>query len=704
MSEFPNINKNLGRDRITNIILNAIENNCFNDDNNTMEVIIYDNTILASPIPDVESLSECDHDFIGLGERSMINGQDMGYQVFIDYRDFLNPTNDVKIEKDDVTLENAFKYLHSTMSSLVAVDDDISNRQLLSSLLGNQSQYPGTHFPPNDQFTSPNVKTSLAGLDNSVSASKFSVRRSPNDLYPSPTLLSPNGNSQDSHETTLSEYQTKLDQTSHSNSRLKSHLHTNEGVNKSTVNDSSSSERCNEIFGKVSKQTKLPTQPTTSASIDHGCLNLNTSIDIFDQFNKIYDKGSGIGKTFEKKAVQVDPKLLNLSYVYYSRNSNSGNIRGILICLEKDGSSEVFMKKYLFSCDSTMQSLTLGADVSGIAPNVARLCSEMQNRKIDGVDVALMKAAADRTLKIGALLFAVGLENEKRCFVTHDVKNFQYNKVKKILQKDKTLKNVPLFSVLTTQHSRGKQGGEPRRYILVHQPQLQDPELQKLINDKFILTNSCEELELEIENLEDTKKKIDGLLVDIEKSINQYTPRKTPTTYSSRILQIQVTKEYKEFVEKFRRSTGNLNFETDFETTINKLFNPEIQMIKEKKEKIYSNIHGQIMILHKLISDYNKDLIKNIEERTSRLETCRNNIERIKQQIKEQQILSRPNLSPYKQTSEKGGKEKGGKEIGGRRTKRSIKVITKRKIKVKSKTIKKKSRRRNKTRRQRKKL
>jgi hypothetical protein len=99
------------------------------------------------------------------------------------------------------------------------------------------------------------------------------------------------------------------------------------------------------------------------------------------------------------------------------------------------------------------------------------------------------------------------------------------------------------------------------------------------------------------------------------------------------------------------------------------------------------------------------DLVKNIRTSREELETCRNNIKRIKLEIGKQQILTTPNGSPSKQNSGKGGREeKGGREIGGRRTKRSIKVITKRKIKVKSKTIKKKSRRRNKTRRQRKKL
>jgi len=693
MSEFPTIENLDDTDPIINIIQNALKWDCFYDDTdndlscNTTEVIIYDNTILASPIPDVESLSECDHDFIGLGGRSMINGQDMGKKVFEEYWEFLNLKKDVGIESDKVTLDNALKDLRDTRSSLVAVDDIDSNRQLLSSLLGNQSLYPGTHFPPKHQVTTPNNKLPLDEITNSANKNvTFTVDESPSNYFhhgSTPTNTTSNATPL-SAQTTASERERILDRLSDDNSQLlKSHLHTNEGVNKSTVNDSSSSEMCNEIFGKVSKQTELLTQQITSASIDHGCLNLNTSTDIFGEFNKIYDRGI---TTLEG----VDRELLKLSYVYYSRNPRNNNIRGLLIVLgeshdESNGSKpkkkqkndstttlvNVKMFKYLFSCDDIECNNLKYEDVSNIAPNVATLCSEMYNsqnnkdytRKIDGVDVALMKAAADRTLKIGALLFAVGLENEKRCFVTHDVKNFQYNKVKKILQKDKTLKNVPLFSVLTTQHSRGKQGGEPRRYILVHQPQLQDPELQKLqklqklINDKFILTNSCEKLELEIQEMENEKNTFE-------------TELRKPS--------------------ENRQSSRLLERET----------NRNMKVIDEKNEKI----------------------------RTSRekLKTYRNNIERIKQQIKEQQNLTTLNMTPSKQISKKGGieekggreidgkeiggreiggrEEKGGREIGGRRTKRSIKVITKRKIKVKSKTIKKKSRRRNKTRRQRKKL
>ena len=73
------------------------------------------------------------------------------------------------------------------------------------------------------------------------------------------------------------------------------------------------------------------------------------------------------------------------------------------------------MKKYLFSCDK-YHNLSTPRDVSDIAPNVASLCSEMTNGRLDEVDVALMKAAADRTIKSWSITFCSWFGKGKNVF------------------------------------------------------------------------------------------------------------------------------------------------------------------------------------------------------------------------------------------------------------------------------------------------
>ena len=694
MNEYPVFDEDLDDDPIRNIIRNALNWQCFNDDTypqtrcNTTEVTIYNGTILASPIIDVESLSECHHDFVALGRRSIIDSQNMGQIVFDSYRNFLNQNQDVKIEKDDVTLNNAFSDLRNAKSSLVAVNDDSSNRDLLPLLLSNQSQYPGTHFPPTSaNITTPlNKNTSLAGLDNSASASKYSVFCSPTDVHPS-CFLSPINNSQDSVETTLSKRNQVLDSMSSNDpEHLRKHLYANTFARAHDI-DTSQNNMCNEIFGKVSI-SELPIQQTSTSSIptssiDHGCLNFKTTTDIFSNFNRIYDNGSGIDKTSKLKAVNMDNKLLSLSYVYYSRCPTDGEIRGLLICLEPaDFSDKVFMKKYLFSCDKKYHNLT-PRDVSDIAPNVASLCSEMNNGRLGAVDVALMKAAADRTLKIGALLFAVGLEKEKTCFITHEPKLFYYNKLRPIMNIDRILVDVYLFSVLTSQHNRGKNGGEPRRYTLVHQLQLQESTLQKLINYEFVLTNYCEKLNLDIQQIEIKCAQLGKLLGNIKVNLNKIIGENVRPQRS-----LTIHYDYNKIVEDYVQITGATSKKTFVETDSKKT----IDEITEQYRKQY------IVLEATFAEDYAETKSK-LNELLESYNKCINEIEKTKLDIQIELVKTTDDLSQT-QNQVKSPNEKGGIRKGGRRTRRSIKVITKRKIKVKSKTIKKKSRRKNKTRRQ----
>ena len=298
MSKYPVFVKDLHHDRKRNIIRNALNWQCFNDDFspqtrcNTTEVTIYNHTILASPIIDVESLSECHHDFVALGRRSIIDSQDMGQIVHDSYRNFLNPRNDVKIEKDDVTLNNALSDLSDAKSSLVALNDDSPSRHLLPLLLSNQSQYPGRHFPSGSANKSANNTTplnkgrSLADLENSAPSGKFSVSCSPNDFYPSSLSLI-DDNSQYSVETTDSERNKVLNSMSSTNTEhLRRHLYANTSARAHI--DTIQNNMCNEIFGKVS-MSELSIQQTSTSSIpksstDHGCLNFKTPTDIFSDF------------------------------------------------------------------------------------------------------------------------------------------------------------------------------------------------------------------------------------------------------------------------------------------------------------------------------------------------------------------------------------------------------------------------------------
>ena len=263
---------------------------------------------------------------------------------------------------------------------------------------------------------------------------------------------------------------------------------------------------------------------------------------------------------------------------------------------------------------------------------------------------------------------------------------------------DRILVDVYLFSVLTSQQT-GKNGGEHRRYTLVDQPQLQDPELQKLINREFLLANSCEKLNLERQKMENENNELLELLNEINNSIHKLGENDSTRTKPPRLNKNAIILEYNNFVKRYREIISNQSVETDFETTINRLFNLPAEL-SDRNKKIVDGIIGQYKILRTFIHDIvYLNLDKKIKTDRRELETCRNKIELIKLEICTQQVRTINDLSHSspqpKQTSEKGGIRKGG-----RRTRRSIKVITKRKIKVKSKTIKKKSRRKNKTRRQ----
>jgi len=712
MSEFPVI-RVLDQNRIKNIILNAIINNCFNDDPNpqtrynTMEVTIYYNTVLASPIDNNEAVGETVHDFIVLGNRC--GGKDIGEQIASDYKVFLCVPKEFNGDTDDRVYNNALNDIIDNKDiTILTLDENKKSMSTANILLQNSSGVSG-HVKARSNDTNDN----LLSPDNSVQPNTiFSTDNSIPSGNPSP-MYSPG-----SQHTTYSAQEKKLDSMNEINlHKLKTALSTNiNNINVDTLDIQDKKQyrdSLTEIFKNKCNQHEVNVESRVKTASDHGVKHLPESVqeEKYSVFNKMYDRrGTTSGK--------VDPELLNLSYVYYSRNPENGEIKGLLILLEDNRDSNdsngsksgkkaksdqitVNMKKYLFSSNSTMQTIHY-RPVIDTAPNVSTLCSEMANGSIDAVEVALMKAAADRTLKIGALLSSVGITTEIISFLTHDIKNYYYNK-NLYVKKNGRLELIKLNAIYTSVYSRPTENCS-RRIVIYQDIQNVDPELQELINRKSILTKKCETLHQEIDQLNNAATRLNELLDELLGRIRLID---TISKSTRRINVNDITTEYTVCFNTYIDITSKICPDDDFKGSLPKF----IGKIKTASNSTELNTKDEITEVFTLLSNKVYSCIDSVKKtktmKNEQLTICNSELEFTNGLINNYNNNVKKNI-PFDDESsqkEKGGREeKGGKNVGGRRTKRSIKVITKRKIKVKSKTIKKKSRRRNKTRRQQKKL
>ena len=690
MNEFPTI-EILDINSIKNIIRNAIKSNCFNDDPNpqtrynTTEVIIYGNTILASPINNNQAVGETVHDFISLGNRC--REKDIGKQVVDGYKTFLDVPDNFKADTDEKVYDDALKNIIGNPDiSILTLDDNEDSMRIINNLLQHSSGVSG-------HVTS-----------NSVENSQDSVEGTP--MYGVGSPFTP--------ESVRNQY---LDLIRAPLPRLREGLHSNkDNININTDLDSKNKtdyrNTLNEIFKNKCNNVDDNSTSMFEVATDHGAKKLPqiVQVDKYSIFNTMYDRGTITPET-------VDPKLLNLSYVYYSRNPRNNNIRGLLIVLvgeshdksngnkskkkQKNDSTtlvNVKMFKYLFSCDDIECNNLEINDVTKIAPNVATLCDAMNNRFIHHpIDVALMKAAADRTLKIGALLSSVGLtDGDTISFLTHDIKNYYYNKNLYVKKKNGDFQPVELNAHYTSVYNRPPENCS-RRILISQYKSKVDPELQKLINNKSTLTKKRETLLQEIEKLNKHLTALQKLTQDIDslKTENEEETRK-------RIIPDVFVYKCTNYFDTYLKNTSEICPDNEFNNSLNnstetirRAFNSSsISHTKEKINEVFNSLSEKV---GSCINSVNETITTKNEE----LAKCNTELELTNENISYNSNNVKKNI-PF--DDESSQKEKGGKEIGGRRTKRSIKVITKRKIKVKSKTIKKKSRRRNKTRRQRKKL
>lgn len=678
MDEFPII-QHLDQNPIRNIIKNALSWKCFNNDTNpltrcnTTEVTIYNNTILASPIDNNEAVGETVHDFIGLGERCKVNGRHMGGQIASEYKVFLNVPNEYNGDTDDKVYNDALENIIGNPDiSILTLDENEVSMHIINNLLQHGSSVSG-HVTSNSVQNSPDFVqgTPMYGVGSPFTPD--SVRNQYLDLIRAPLP------------------------------RLREGLHSNkDNINVNTDLDSKNKtdyrNTLNEIF--ESKCNNVDDNSTSMFEVanDHGAKKLPqiVQVDKYSIFNTMYDRGT-------RRPEMVDTELLKLSYVYYSRNPTSGNIKGLLILLEENRDSNdsngsksgkkaksdqitVNMKKYLFSSDSTMQPIDY-RPVIDTAPNVSTLCSEMANGSIDAVEVALMKAAADRTLKIGALLSSVGITTDIIYFLTHDIKNYYYNKNLYVKKKSRDLQLFQLNAIYTSVYSRPT--GQCSRRILISQYKSKvDSELQELINRKSISTKKCDTLRQEIENLNNDLNRLDELKqrIDLSKSIIEGKRRINNVN--------DIISEYSEYFYKYLDISSKICPDDDFNNSLS-VSTEQIRRAPNLSINTKDEITEVFNLLFNKVSGCIGSVNKTKTMKIEQLTICDSELEFTNGLINNYNN----NVSEKISFDESSQKEKGGKEIGGRRTKRSIKVITKRKKKVKSKTIKKKSRRRNKTRR-----
>jgi hypothetical protein len=695
MSEFPTIKTLDDTDQIINIIRNALENNCFNNDRDpltrrrTTEVTIYENTILASPIDNNVAVGETVHDFIGLGERCKVNGLHMGKQVVSDYKTFLCVPKEFKADTDHKVYNDALENIIDNKDiTILTLNENKESMSTANLLIQHRSTFHG-------HVTS-----------NSVENSPDSVEGTP--MYHDGSPFTP--------ESVRNQY---LDSINEINlNKLKTALSTNiNNINTDSLyiqDKKQYRDSLTEIFKKNCNKHEVNVESRLKIASDHGVKHLPESVraEKYSVFNKMYDCGI---TTLEG----VDPKLLKLSYVYYSlgylstgatgvTDRNNRYIKGILILLEDNRDSNdsngsksgkkaksdqitVNMKKYLFSSDSTMQTIVY-RPVIDIAPNVARLCSEMAKGSIDAVEVALMKAAADRTLKIGALLSSVGLtDDDTISFLTHDIKNYYYNKNLDVKKKNGDFQAVKLTGIYTVVYDRPPENCS-RRIVIYQDIQNVDPELQKLKNKEIFLTKKRETLRQEIENLNNDLKRLYELKQYVDSSNTIIEGKRRINNVND------IISEYSEYFYNYLDISSKICPDDDF--------NNSLSVSTEKIRKapnLSINTKDEINEVFNSLSEKVGSCINSVNETKTMKNEQLTTYDRIKSEV-ELEITNYTSSAKMSINNDYDNQGKGGKNVGGRRTKRSIKVITKRKIKVKSKIIKKKSRRRNKTRRQRKKL
>jgi hypothetical protein len=650
---------------------------------------------LASPIGNNEAVGETVHDFIVLGNRC--GGKDIGEQIASKYKVFLCVPKEFNGDTDKEVYNNALKDIIDNKDITILTLDENKKSMSTANLLLSSTNVSG-HVKP----TSKNTYNPMSP-DNSVAPNtKFTPDHGTTSASTPSPMYGP-----ESQPTPDSAQQRKLDSINEINlNKLKTALSTNiKNINVDLLDIQDKRQydyhSLTEIFKNKCNEPGDDVVPPGKFANDHGVKPFPKSVQVekYSVFNKMYDRGTTFGK--------VDPELLKLSYVYYSLDRNHSNIKGLLILLEEnsevgkkqksdstslDSTSlvNVKMSKYLFSCNINYDNLKI-QDVSSIAPNVGSLCSEMANGSIDAVDVALMKAAADRTLKIGALLSSVRLTADTIYFLTHDIKNYYYNKIVRVKINDGEFEEVKLYAVYTSVYSHPPESCS-RRIVIYQDIQNVDPELKKLKNEEIFLTKKCEALRQEIENL-------NNAVTDLDKLLESTTSLITTTSENTRRINVNdITREYSAYFNKYIDISSKICPDDDFKGRLSDFISQIDRASKSFTLDLKKEAMDFLVLLSKKVSGCIDSVNKKITTINETLTTYNSGLGDVKNTIS----YKINNVSGKISFDETLGK--GGKEIGGRRTKRSIKVITKRKIKVKSKTIKKKSRRRNKTRRQRKKL
>ena len=699
MSKYPVFDENLDNDRKRNIIRNALNWECFNNGPNsetrcdTTEVTIYNGTILACPIDNNQAVGETVHDFINLGIRcggKESGGKETGKDVVKGYKTWLGVRDDFNGDKDETVYNSALSNIIDNQDITILTLNENPNAMVTARSLVGTTTTTGHVKPRSGKDTNPRSPT------NSVSTNK--------DFPPDPSQSSVNITPNDTHTplynpesalTPASQYQIYLDSINEINlNNLKTALSRNRNNINVELLEVQDKPRFTpillEIFEKKYKEPDKDVGSNVKCANDHGAKPF-TSVgrDEFSVFNKMYDCRMPVGMV--EPVGMVDPELLKLSYVYYSRNRTSGEIRGLLILLEEknnehgkksDSRVNVKMKKYLFSCDSTMRTLILD-DVSDIAPNVVKLCSEMNNRRLDAVGVALMKAAADRTLKIGALLSSVGLTYGIIYFLTHDIKNYYYNKDLLIKMNSREFKVVKLNAVYTNVYSRLLE--QYHRRIFIYQQcnnLIVDPELRQLIDQLEINRQQIENLNSEIKKIEVLVNEAEKMHEFVEERISRYDILGVNTRDKHKVdMYNRIYNTYESMIGMIPTDYERLR---DRNQEITKDKNPTNKDMVDKYSSLLDGITEMLKICNERLDMTSHDLtLTTIEE-----QELKKRIILLKNKNGEQSVSL--DFSEESQNSNgKGGKEIDRIKKGGRRTRRSIKVITKRKIKVKSKTIKK---------------